>query len=144
MEHYKALESLEVATTEFFHRHWNSKLLGAAPTWKFTQSRFKGSVPNYDKAGCYALFENSSLVYIGTGRDGAEVEESSQRGISRRLMSHVLQSSNLPMFDYEPKGGREKITGIATIGFEKDHNYMALALECYLINTVNPSTNIQH
>ncbi|RSC25289.1 hypothetical protein EGT09_02255 [Pseudomonas putida] len=47
---------LEAETKKFFGMHWNTDLIGTpSPSWQ-VWNEFKGSAPNYQLGGCYALF----------------------------------------------------------------------------------------
>src|SRR5690606_1694229 len=85
------MQELMAATGSFFDLHWNTTAIGVPPVWEPWATFLEGSVPNYQYGGCYALFVESELVYIGVGvsRGGGLYP---QHGISRRLMAHVLRS----------------------------------------------------
>lgn len=133
---------LHTQTGEFFARHWQvPELLGAPPEWKDWLPFLHGSVPNHDKSGCYALFENAKLVYIGLGASkGGGLYPA--HGVSRRLLAHVIWS------DSEKGGGwcrlRDEwasVTSIQTIGFESGAAYMSAALEGFLIRRLEGLRN---
>jgi len=81
--------SLVADTQAFFNHHWSTDSLGPTPEWEAWSTFLLGSVPKYNEGGCYALFVEDELVYIGLGasKGGGLYLKS---GISRRLMSHVL------------------------------------------------------
>ncbi len=59
---------LKEATNNFFRLHWCTEELSCnKPEWMEWEEFLCGSVPNYDKGGCYALFENTKLIYVGFG-----------------------------------------------------------------------------
>lgn len=60
---------LQEHTAEFFHRHWPSAEEIPAPVWS-DRWDFIGTIPNYDKAGCYALFCRKELIYVGVSKEG--------------------------------------------------------------------------
>ena len=131
------VELLKKETNEFFMRHWDENIIGSKPPlWHEISVPFDGSVPNYDKAGCYALVDGDSVIYIGIGVSegfGPYMEH----GISRRLLNHVIKGK-------EHHTAREKwlnISRILTIGFNKQYKYMALSLEDYLIWKLKPIGN---
>lgn len=134
-------DDLVSTTKEFFDCHWG--LSESAPTWDFSWG-FKGPVPNYLVGGVYALMQSDLVVYVGlaSSRGGGIYKD---RGISRRLMTHVLLKS--------PSGYdcdyilRERwlnlgIDKVATLGFEMSKNYLAPALEDFLIGRLCPPENI--
>lgn len=126
-------------TNNFFIRHWNSAD-GAPPSWDFTWD-WRGPVPNYLLGGLYALFRQGELVYIGLGSSrGAGIYV--DRGISRRLLSHVVRVAP----DGESYVPRERwrdleVDSVGTIGFPMALNYLAPALEDFLIGRLNPPEN---
>ncbi len=124
----------------FFSLHWG--MPERSPEWDFSWE-WCGSVPNYLLGGLYAIFSDQRLVYVGLGAsNGGGIYR--DRGISRRLLSHVLKiNTNGGSTSYEPQD-RWKAIGvdsIATIGFPADVNYLACALEDYLIGRLNPPEN---
>jgi len=127
------MDSLIQETAEFFNRHWYGDL--PVPEWNFNWN-WQGPVPNYLLGGLYALFRDDSLIYIGLGRSGES------RGISARLVSHVLKSSDksegyIPRDKWQQLG----VNKLATIGFPPELSYLAPALEDYLISRLKPSAN---
>ena len=134
--------SLESATQVFFNQHWSTDSLGPTPEWQAWSTFLFGSVPKYNEGGCYALFIKNELVYIGLGasKGGGLYLKS---GISRRLMSHVYcsaKSDNPKELKLkEPWLGRG-ITGLYTLGLS-DKDYLAPALESYLIRELSPQYN---
>ena len=139
----QTLNGLKAETAIFFNKHWS--FATTAPEWQTWDNFLMASVPNYDKGGCYALFEGETLVYIGKGisrGDGSYIEH----GISRRMMYHVYCSD-------KPKGkdqlklretwANRNITSCTTIGFDADQTYLAVALEVFLIRKLLPKYNPQ-
>ena len=91
--------------------------------------------PNFQLGGLYALFSGDKLLYIGLGASkGGGIYK--DRGISRRLLAHVLEIApkNSPL-SYVPQDRWKdlQVDLVATIGFPEDRNYLACALEDYLI-----------
>lgn len=127
---------LNEVTEEFFRLHWpTTEEAGPRPEWVKWECFLRSSVPNYDRGGCYALFENESLVYVGKGA-GAN------HGISRRLASHVLSSGKKSADTmYVMKNKWCAVTEVHTIGFPGELDYLAHALEVYLIQKMSPSLN---
>ena len=127
------LSDLTAATDRFFLWHWNNQAIGEdSPKW-LHWPEFKGSVPNYQFGGCYALFEGQTLLYIGLGasKGGGLYPE---HGISRRLMSHVLRIDREKGPEWsKPRTGWETVDSISTIGFPSSTVHLAPALETFLI-----------
>ena len=127
-------------THNFFSRHWG--LEDKMPEWDFSWE-WCGSVPNYKLGGLYAIFSGSKLLYVGLGASkGGGIYKDC--GISRRLLAHVIQISKKDAStSYEPRDRWKtlQVDLVATIGFPADHNYLACALEDYLIGRLNPPEN---
>lgn len=135
-----SLERLKEITLEFFDNHWGSS--DVKPEWDDSWD-WCGAVPNYKLGGLYALFSGDNLIYIGLGnsRGGGSYKE---HGISRRLLSHVLKiSPDDHPHSYMPQERWEKakINKLVTIGFPANLNYLAPALEDFLIGEINPPEN---
>ena len=134
------LTQLKAATESFFDMHWNADAIGAQPPAWDGWVEFKGSAPNYQLGGCYALFSGDALEYIGLGtsRGGGLYCD---HGISRRLGSHVyrLDKERGPGW-LKLRPGWESITSINTIGFQTQHSHLATALEAYLIRAFEGRT----
>jgi hypothetical protein len=134
--------SLAEATHTFFGRHWSVEACPSQlPEWKSWSEFLYGSVPNYDMGGCYALFANSELLYVGLGasKGGGPY---ANHGISRRLMAHVLASDRHRGASWsklrDPWGD---VTALYTIGFPNGVAYLAAALESFLIRELDPPRN---
>jgi hypothetical protein len=135
-------DQLTEATDSFFQRHWVPSALGPTPpSWERWETFLSGSVPNHDKAGCYALFAGHELIYVGLGASkggGIYVEY----GLSRRLTAHVICADRErgPQWSkLEP--GWSSVTGVYTLGFAADLSYLAASLETYLIRALQPPRN---
>lgn len=131
---------LDAETEIFFKLHWGLPL--DIPRWDYSW-KFSGPVPNYLLGGLYALFAGESLLYLGLGasRGGGIYKD---RGISRRLMAHVLQPSsgeNGASYCLQERWSMLKIDMVATLGFDSSCNYLAPALEDYLIGRLAPEEN---
>lgn len=127
------LRDLSQTTERFFDWHWNKGAIGEDPPQWLHWPEFKGSVPNYQLGGCYALFEGPTLVYVGLGasKGGGLYPE---HGISRRLMSHVLRIDREKGAEWsKPRTGWEAINSIYTVGFPSRLVHLAPALETFLI-----------
>ena len=133
------LEDLIQATDAFFAMHWCPEH-GIEPKWEGWDNFLYGSVPNYLYPGCYAIFSESGLVYIGLGASKGSGRYP-ERGISRRLMGHVIRSNReLGRGWSELTETWKEASSIHTIGF-KNAEYLAAALETYLIRKLEPSRN---
>ncbi|MCL1824806.1 MAG: hypothetical protein FWG26_02510 [Betaproteobacteria bacterium] len=136
----EAERKLATATAEFFKLHWNIASLDNPPEWKCWEEFLVGPVPNYQHGGCYALFAGSELIYVGLGASlgGGRY---SQHGISRRLMAHVLRADDSnPQHTYRLLDNWTNTTAIWTLGLPKCE-YLAPALESYLIRELSPPKN---
>lgn len=133
-------DDLRIATGNFFDLHWGLDL--DFPEWDFSW-KFVGPVPNYLFGGLYALFSDEKLLYVGLGasRGGGIYQD---RGISRRLLAHVLKpASHDEYMDYKlnDRWNEAGANSVATLGFPAEYNYLAPALEDYLIGRLNPIEN---
>lgn len=111
------------------------------PGWKTWEPFLYGSVPSHDLGGCYALFSENELLYIGLGasKGGGLYPD---HGISRRLMAHVIASDRQRGQQWSKlRESWGSVTSIRTIGFPNDFSYMAAALETFLIRELNPPRN---
>ena len=133
-------EGLVSLTRSFFSKHWGSE--APLPQWDFSWE-WRGPVPNYLVGGVYALLKGDEVLYVGLGnsRGGGIYQD---RGISRRLMAHVIKAA--PSCSTKDSILRERweavgATRVATLGFPKELNYLAPALEDFLIGKLNPPEN---
>ncbi len=127
------------ATNLFFARHWTAAEM--PPEWNFSWN-WCGAIPSFDLGGVYALFTKEKLLYVGLGasRGGGLYEK---HGLSRRLMNHVvINAPKESQVSYVPRErwANLEIDLVATIGFSK-WDYLAPALEDFLIDTLSPSEN---
>jgi hypothetical protein len=136
------IEDLKSHTRKFFRLHWTNEIATMCPEWEYWNTFLYGSVPKYNEGGCYALFVNDELVYVGLGasKGGGLYFKS---GISRRLMSHVYcsaKSGNPKELKLKEPWFERGVTGLYTIGLS-DKDYLAPALESYLIRELSPRYN---
>lgn len=131
---------LEEFTQDFYLLHWCCDQLPTPPRWKSWAPFLYGSAPYWQEGGCYALFAGPTLVYIGLGasKGGGRYLKC---GISRRMMAHVYCSANKS----DPKVLKLRdnwsgVTEIQTLGLG-DRDYLAPALESFLIRALSPSRN---
>ncbi|MYN15079.1 hypothetical protein GSY71_18255 [Pusillimonas sp. TS35] len=129
---------IEKLTDVFFERHWSTHLGPERPTWKFGWN-WQGSVPYHNKGGVYALMDGAGhVVYIGLG---ASLGGGGYKGygISNRLLGHVLTRDRPQDKEaYLPRTRWSEVASIGAIGFPLEFNYLAPALEDYLIRATNP------
>lgn len=136
------IDNLVHETNEFFKRYWNP-INGQQPEWSEPWD-FNGSIPNNEKRGCYALFRDNEIIYIGVGiGKGAGIYE--ECGLGDRLKKYwKVNKDPYAKTKYKPSNNWTELTSIMTIGFEKQHYPLAAALEIYLINKLCPKRNSQH
>jgi len=128
-------DDLVETTGSFFNLHWVQGV--EVPVWK-NQWDWNSSLPNCDLGGVYALFDdNGEVVYIGLG---ASAKGS---GLSVRIVSHVIKANPSKIPEYIPQEKWLGIKDIGTIGFPLEYQYMALALEDFLINKLKPKNNMR-
>jgi hypothetical protein len=129
-------------TKEFFHRYWNLSN-EQPPSWS-KHWDFNSSIPNNDKRGCYALFKNEELIYIGVGI-GKSFGKYHGSGLGDRLKRYwKVNKEDESELKYKPTEDWLELTSIMTIGFSEEHYSLAAALEIFLINKLNPEKNSQH
>lgn len=127
------LSTLNKLTSVFFEQHWSKNKLGTPPMWK-SGWKFEGSIYDNGLGGVYALLNSENKIgYIGVG-----ISNSKYGGLVDRLLSHVIvPSSNNPAVFLCKKTWKNKdVESIATIGFDKEVEYLASALEIYLIRNI--------
>jgi len=133
---------LKQKTKDFFRHYWHSDN-GQPPKWS-KHWDFNGSIPNNEKRGCYALFHDREVVYIGVGiSKGTEIYPDCGLGFRLAEYYEVNKDSDAKT-KYKPSKNWTDLTSIMTIGFEKEHYPLAAALEIYLINKLSPVKNSQH
>ena len=133
------IEGLMRLTEKFFQLHWNDEAIGREPPlWSEPFSFKGGSAPNYDKQGLYAFLKHGEITYIGVGAAlGKPPYEG--HGIGKRLQSYTKIINGV----FTLTDARLADAGsIVTIGFEKEHAYLALALESYLIGRMPTIHNV--
>lgn len=130
---------LRQATCDFFHLFWND-VNGQPPEWS-EHWNFRGTIPNHDKRGCYALFTGNEIVYIGCGL-GKSSEPYIGCGLGDRLKNYWTVSKELKANqEYVPSTNWPTLTSIATIGFNETQFPIAASLEIYLIQKLKPIKN---
>ena len=135
-------QDLETFTAIFFDRHWpHDDFNELRPTWIVWKPFLHGPVPNHKFAGCYALFKDNELVYIGHGasRGGGRYEH---HGIGRRVMAHIIASDKQRGAEWSKL--RERwidINGFYSIALPHTLAYLSSSLETYLIRTLPTDRN---
>ena len=136
--------NLQSVTNDFFKLHWNDKDLGQPPSWDGVWN-FKGTVPNHDTPGCYALLAGDEVIYIGVGaRKGSGHYE--EHGLGARISSYWRKlapgSKTKEAQDciYQPvkKWQERGVDTILTLGLPRGRGYLAYSLEAYLIARLSP------
>lgn len=133
---------LALKTEIFFNLHWPAGP-HPCPSWAAWVPFLSPKVANYNRGGCYALFANDELQYIGLGvGNNTAGSLYADHGISARLNSHVVIADRDKGTGYKlrERWGDLKIDAIYTIGFET-YKYLAPALEFHLIQELNPPQN---
>jgi hypothetical protein len=134
------ISTLQRVTASFFHSHWSTENLGPAPEWTLWETFLFGSVPNHKESGCYAIFFNTGLAYVGLGASRGD-QRYPQHGVSRRLMAHVIRSDRQRGVHWSKLTETwAEATAIYTIGFSRA-DYLAASLETYLIRELSPPRN---
>jgi len=128
-------------TNNFFELFWKP-VNGQPPQWS-EPWYFDGSIPNKDKRGCYVLFREKEIIYIGVGL-GKSFGQYQGSGLGDRLKRYWKVDKNKSGKKYKPTEDWNELTSIMTIGFNEENYPLAAALEIYLINKLNPSRNLQH
>ena len=143
-----SLGDLRDATRQFFNLHWcldESKIADPPPEWN-DPWLFQGTIPKQDKPGCYALLDGENIKYIGVGA-GQAPGDYQHAGLGKRLHEYWRRDNNyldLPLNERKYKPSEkyaEWLTGIITMGLDKNYGYLARALEAFLIARLDPQKN---
>lgn len=134
-------QDLIKATEAFSHLYWKQDY-GDFPEWS-EHWFYDGTISNHDSRGCYALFEEDMIVYIGVGI-GKSFGNYHGSGLGDRLKNYWQKNDQPCGKKYKPRDKWKNITSIKTIGFSELHYCLAAALEIYLISKLEPSRNTQH
>lgn len=139
----KTNKDLILNTKIFFKSYWNVKN-DEIPDWS-EKWNFNETIPNNDKQGCYALFNNEEIIYIGSGvGKGSGTYKNNGLGFRLKRYFKVNKSSKVNTNKYVQTDDWNEVTSIRTIGFTNEHYWLASALEIYLINKLNPRRNKFH
>jgi hypothetical protein len=124
-----SVTDIQKHTAEFFRRHWPSMEERPAPVWS-ARWDFIGTIPNCDRVGCYALFSDDELIYVGVSEDTI-----ARRTSDYTRMAPGGRSSDVTIRPYEPTlhWKSRGMNGIHAIGLPDEYFYLAPALESYLI-----------
>ena len=140
-------QELEKLTKSFFEQYWNDDRTGHSPP-KWSSWQLDGVPPEAQMAGCYAIYAEDKLLYIGAAvTEGKNFQRLGKRyGLLRRLERHVLRKPSRGSTLYVPKENKlhwQGTTCIRLIGFTDDHRHLAAALEVFLINRLDTVVNAQ-
>jgi hypothetical protein len=142
----KTLRDLELATHEFFGRHWNPSRFGAAPKWSEPWPLI-GPRPNTNKQGTYAFLSRNEIIYVGVGgRRGQGIYIGC--GLGARLNEYTRVKEGGRSIDesrrsYVMVPQWAEVDHVVTIGFEREYSYLAAALEVFLIRELRPNRNVK-
>ncbi|MGO3742409.1 hypothetical protein [Kerstersia sp.] len=137
-----SIHTLQDLTNRFFQRHWPTDAAAAAPRWTMWEPFLSAPCPNYNRNGCYALLGGKQILYIGAGMAaGRPGDRYENHGISTRLKHVFLADRNRPNWHKLKDLWRDRgVDGAYTLGFD-ECQYLALALEHYLITHLRPALN---
>jgi len=129
-------------TEDFFDRHWPADAADP-PTWS-EPWYFRGTIPNHDHPGCYALLAAENVVYMGVGASNPGGRHEGH-GLGSRLASRWRKKRGGGKEEYEPAGTWRdlQVSEIRTIGFPRKYGYMAAALELFLLQRIPTKENRQ-
>lgn len=105
MESLKILEDL---TAEFLTLHWDSKkITEKCPHWATWD--LDGVPEEATKGGCYAIFDEQWLLYIGLAvTEGSnQAKKGEKYGLLNRLQRHVIMKGSRTSSNYVPKNKQE-------------------------------------
>lgn len=119
-------------TTKFFDLHWPSGT--PRPAWSNPWSFESRPLDNGEKKGCYAAIIDDEVVYVGVGAGRGQGGIYEGFGIGSRTSRFWRKGEN---GGYEPTDDWKEVKALLTIGFDS-HDYLAYALEVFLIKGFNP------
>ncbi|MCX7183702.1 MAG: hypothetical protein NTW90_00415 [Nitrosospira sp.] len=129
-------EKLVKETEIFFMRHWQEQSIGTSPEWSEAWE-FVGSIQHGENVGCYALFSNEKLLYIGVAESGL-----GSRTNHYTRVSPTQTPGEIRKYEPAPDWKSKQLTHMCTIGFPDEYWYLPAALEKYLIRRLNPPENV--
>ena len=135
------IKHLEVALDEFLNRHWHPPFSDVydrprwSPLWKG-----KGEMPNRLMPGCYALRSEKGVEYVGSEiRRG---KYSCDNGIGGRTNAYYRWSKGENLKNgHRVYRMEDPWVGIYTVGFPPEVGYLTVALEHFLIASLQPLRN---
>jgi hypothetical protein len=133
------VNDLKQRTEEFFVKFCKDDLFENLPKWS-AKWKFIGSVPYYDKKGCYAHLIDEEVVYVGLGIS----DSNNGNGIGSRVSNYWTSTNEFINGEKKYNSSVTDITSIITLPFENDTFYLAAALEIYLIQNMNLKKNRVH
>ncbi len=140
------LTSLKKCTRDFFDKHWDKKSKHEFPVWS-AKWKFEGELPNNQFAGCYAWLKEDVVMYVGfamnAGQKGYEGHSLGTR-IGKYWKFERIETVEIAKRQYMPIEQLKQygIQSIITLPFQKgDQEYLAAALELYLIKNISPELN---
>lgn len=129
-------DKLDELTNSFMESHWNRLVHENPPYWSDFWN-FTGPIPNGSYKGCYALYSETELIYVGVAIDAAiNVRTASYTNVAANGYNN-LNRPYKPIKEWELNG----LKAIRTIGFPDFQWYLAAALEKYLISELKPRYN---
>ncbi len=129
------IEELRKETEAFLKRHWQEQL-GVPPSWS-EPWRFVGSIQHGSNVGCYALFSNEKLLYVGVAESGL-----GSRTNAYTRMSPTQTPGEIRKYVPSPEWHAKQLTHMYTIGFPDEFWYLPASLEKYLIRQLRPPENV--
>lgn len=140
------IDQLKQATRDFFDKHWDIKSDKQPPEWSEPWSFFH-SVPFNEHRGCYAQVNNGQVVYVGVALNSG-LEGYKDHSLGARISNYWEVDKTKEKLDgktyYKPSPSLAKrgVDTIYTLGFPLgEQEYLAIALEHYLIQRLNPNDN---
>lgn len=142
------LNDLKDATDDFFAKHWDKSSTSSVPAWSVAWNYFD-ELPNNQMGGCYAFTKDDEVKYIGVALNSGAAGYK-YHSLGTRITKYWRVNKDVPKRDdkttYMPsaKLQKEGITAIYTLGIGKEQNYLAIALELFLIKKLKPVMNKIH
>lgn len=142
-----SIEQLKQATRNFFDKHWDLKSDKQPPEWSEPWMFFH-EVPFNNHRGCYVHVTKEDVVYIGVALNSG-IEGYKGHSLGARIRNCWEVDKTKGKLDgktyYKPSTSlmERGIDTIYTLGFPLgEQEYLAIALEHYLIQRLNPRDNI--
>jgi len=142
-----SIEQLKQATRDFFDKHWDTNSGIVQPEWSEPWMFFH-EVPFNNHRGCYVHVTKEDVVYIGVALNSG-IEGYKDHSLGARIRNYWEVDKTKEKLDgktyYKPSTSlmERGIDTIYTLGFPLgEQEYLAIALEHYLIQRLNPRDNI--